>query len=62
MSAPRAQRFENKYWSETDAEKRVNTFMEHKKSNKMESEEYNVGHPVGKKVPEVVGLFLQRIG
>lgn len=63
MSAPRAQRFENKYGSETDAEKRVNSSMEHeKKSNKIEREEYNAGPPVGKKVPLAVGLFLQRIG
>lgn len=62
MSAPRAQRFENKYGSETDAEKRVNSSMEHKKSNKMEREEYNAGPPLGKKVPEVAGLFSQRIG
>lgn len=48
MSAPRAQRFENKYGSETDAEKRVNSSMEHKKkSNKIEREEYNAGPPVG---------------
>lgn len=62
MSAPRAQRFENKYGSETDAEKSVNSSMEHKKSNKMDREEYNAGPPVGKKFPEVVGFFLQRIG
>lgn len=62
MSAPRAQRCENKYGSETDAEKRVNSSMEHKKSNKKEKEEYNSGPPVGRKVPKVVGLFVQRIG
>lgn len=62
MAAPRAQRFENKYGSETDAEKRVNSSTEHKKSNKMEREEYNAGPPVGKNVPEVMGFFLQRIG
>lgn len=62
VSAPRAQRFENKYGSETDAEKRVNSSMEHKKSNKIEREEYNTGPPVGKKVPLAVGLFLQGIG
>lgn len=62
MSAPRAQRFENKYGSEIDTEKRVNSTTEHKESKKMEREEYNAGPPVGTKVPEVVGLFLQKTG
>lgn len=59
MSAPRAQRFGNKYGSETDAEKRVNSSMEHKKeSNKIEREEYNAGPPRGQKGAAGSGAFL----
>lgn len=63
MSAPRAQRFENKYGSETDAEKRVNSSMEHKKYQiKLKEKNIMQVPPVGNEVPLAVGLFLQRIG
>lgn len=58
VSAPRAQRFENKYGTDRESEERVNSSMEHMKSNEMEREEYNIGPPMGIKVPKVVPLLL----